>query len=139
MALKASFLAAKRKHRLEMKAVNELMLPENYPLSFWEETIANHRSQVAVVGGQVVAYCLCSDRGHIMSLAVLKEHQGKGYAGRLLADVMAKEVQQSYSLHVRINNEIALKLYRRAGFRIVEQLSGYYEDGTDALSMVRCR
>ena len=135
--MKASFLPAKRKHRFEMKAVNEAMLPENYPLVFWEEFLADHRSYVVVVGGQVVGYCLCTAKGHIMSFAVLTAHQRRGYARELLTRVITIDPTASYTLHVRVSNTAACGLYRSCGFEVVQQLKSYYADGEDGYYMGR--
>jgi len=34
-------------------------------------------------------------------------------------------------LEVRVSNEVALRLYKAAGFEVVETLKNYYSDGED--------
>jgi len=137
MPPKVSFLPATRKHRLEMKVINELELPENYELAYWEGYIAQHRSQVAMLSGQAIGYCLCSVEGHIISLAVRKEHQGKGYGKQLLRRVIVANPQLTYSLHVRSTNQRAINLYQSLDFKIEEVLPKYYDAETDGYHMIR--
>ncbi|HEY6179143.1 MAG TPA: GNAT family N-acetyltransferase, partial [Kofleriaceae bacterium] len=41
------------------------------------------------------------------------------------------------TLEVRRGNAPAIAMYQRAGFRTVHVRTGYYEDGEDALVMIR--
>lgn len=130
---KVKFLEATRKHRHEIKSVNETTLPENYPDSFWESILANHKTRVVTVGGLVVGYCACETSGMIVSLAVLPEHRRKGYARKLLSQVCTPGMD--YSLQVRVDNSSALGLYKSMGFKVQTTHKGYYADGTDAYVM----
>lgn len=130
---KIKFTEATRKHRHEIKSVNELTLPENYPESLWESILADHKTRIVTVGGQVVGYCACVASGMIVSLAVLPEHRRKGYARKLLSQVCKPGMD--YSLHVRVDNLSALELYKSMGFKIQTTEKGYYADGTDAFLM----
>lgn len=76
---------------------------------------------------------------HVTNLAVTPEWQNQG-AGRLLLDLLnyvAKEEQvASISLEVRVSNEKAKNLYKKAGFKIIGVKKNYYHgDGEDALDM----
>ena len=76
--------------------------------------------------------------GHIMNVAVNPERQGEGLGRRLLDRIM-REAQgrgaEALTLEVRVANQPALALYRRAGFAPVGVRSGYYGQGEDALVM----
>jgi ribosomal-protein-alanine N-acetyltransferase len=106
-------------------------------VEFWEQQIAEHRSYVAVTGGQVVGYCLCSASGSIVSLAVRTEHQRNGLARKLLQSAIQQVPSQTYNLHVRVSNDIALALYRSLGFEVAEELPNYYGEGANGYLMRR--
>jgi peptide alpha-N-acetyltransferase len=80
--------------------------------------------------------------GHITSLSVMRTHRRLGIAERLMRmsqRAMAESHRAQYvSLHVRISNTAALRLYRDTlGFE-VEKIEGkYYADGEDAYAMRR--
>lgn len=121
-------LPAKRKHRHDIKRVNELTLPENYPMELWEEIISAHCSFVLLENSVVIGYC-CIDRNSIMSFAILPEYRGKGLGKRLINESLeyVKSKKWSYiNLHVRVDNDIAQKLYLSVGFEIVETVVKYY-------------
>lgn len=40
-------------------------------------------------------------------------------------------------LHVDVENEPAISLYKKLGFRIVESITGYYDSGKSAYRMVK--
>jgi len=126
---KIRILPAKRKHRHEIKKINEFVLPENYPMDLWEEILSEHCSFVLMANSVVVGYC-CVARQSIMSFAIISEYRGKGY-GKLLMDTALDNIKsvnwKCVDLHVRVDNEIAKKLYLKSGFEIVEKVDKYYD------------
>lgn len=136
--------------------INMRCLPENYPEFFFYYHLDNwgEAFYVAEVDGAVVGYIMnrverglgifrktILKKGHVVSIAVLEEHRGKGIGEALMRAGMesmrdkydAKEVY----LEVRVSNQPAIKLYEKLGFRIVKVLEGYYSDGEDAYLMAR--
>ncbi|KAL4888453.1 acyl-CoA N-acyltransferase [Aspergillus ambiguus] len=78
--------------------------------------------------------------GHITSLSVMRTHRRLGIAERLMRmsqRAMAESHRASYvSLHVRVSNIAALRLYRDTlGFQVDNVESKYYADGEDAYAM----
>ncbi|KAK7542230.1 acyl-CoA N-acyltransferase [Phyllosticta citribraziliensis] len=78
--------------------------------------------------------------GHITSLSVMRTHRRLGLAEKLMRQsqrAMAETFGAHYvSLHVRVSNMAALKLYRDTlGFEVEKTESKYYADGEDAFSM----
>ncbi len=76
--------------------------------------------------------------GHVMNLAVRPDARGCGLGRHLLGvglgylrGLGASRVE----LEVRVNNAAAIRLYESEGFRIVETLQGYYNNGDDAFLM----
>jgi ribosomal protein S18 acetylase RimI-like enzyme len=41
------------------------------------------------------------------------------------------------SLHCRVDNVVAIKLYSSYDFKIVEEEDGFYDDGGNALKLIR--
>ncbi|MHA1304466.1 MAG: ribosomal protein S18-alanine N-acetyltransferase [Candidatus Heimdallarchaeaceae archaeon] len=72
---------------------------------------------------------------HILSIAILEEHRGKGYGEKLL-HFFIEEVKNlgfdKIRLEVRPDNEVAISLYEKCGFEFVGTLRKYYEDNSDA-------
>ena len=126
---KIRILPAKRKHRFDIKKVNELVLPENYPMYLWEEILSEHCSFVLLANSIVIGYC-CISRKSIMSFALLPEYRGKGLGKLLLNTALEHVKSQKWSfitLHVRVDNNIAQNLYKSVGFEIVETVDKYYD------------
>ncbi|KAJ5740830.1 N-terminal acetyltransferase A complex catalytic subunit ard1 [Penicillium malachiteum] len=78
--------------------------------------------------------------GHITSLSVMRTHRRLGIAERLMRmsqRAMAESHRANYvSLHVRVSNTAALRLYRDTlGFEVEKIESKYYADGEDAYAM----
>ncbi|TAQ91522.1 hypothetical protein B7494_g191 [Chlorociboria aeruginascens] len=78
--------------------------------------------------------------GHITSLSVMRTHRRLGIAEKLMKQsqrAMVETFQAQYvSLHVRISNNAALRLYRDTLGFVNEKIEAkYYADGEDAYSM----
>ena len=80
----------------------------------------------------------------IDSVATLPEHRRKGVSEKLLRTILEKGKRQGHSkaqVNMYIGNEPALKLYRKFGFEIVEEiLDEYFEKSIGSpgmLSLVR--
>lgn len=97
----------------------------------------------AVNGRRLVGYMICSRYDtvwHVMNVAVDVDHQHKGVASALLAELFARigDADARYTLEVRRSNHVAIHLYEREGFRAAGLRRRYYQDnGEDALVMWR--
>ena len=72
---------------------------------------------------------------HIVTLAVLPDWRGRSIGEWLLLALLAlgrNEGTHTATLEVRVSNEIAQRLYRRAGFEAVGYRRRYYPDKEDA-------
>lgn len=116
------------------------------PQVFLEE-MARDWAHVDVVrdegGRQVVAfgnYWLVADEIHLLNIATLPAARGCGHASRLLAHIIdfgRRAKCRFVTLEVRRSNAVALRLYRRFGFRAVGVRPNYYaEDQEDAIVML---
>ncbi|HEY2283600.1 MAG TPA: ribosomal protein S18-alanine N-acetyltransferase [Solirubrobacteraceae bacterium] len=94
-------------------------------------------------GRPLIGYLICSRYEtvwHIMNIAVDTEHQGRGVASALLAELYRRVDDDAarYTLEVRRSNRLAIGLYEREGFRAAGLRRRYYQDnGEDALVMWR--
>jgi ribosomal-protein-alanine N-acetyltransferase len=100
---------------------------------------------VAQPGGErrLVGYLICSRYDtvwHVMNVAVAAEHQRRGLAQALLAELYRQVGDESarFTLEVRRSNDVAIRLYEREGFRPAGMRRRYYQDnGEDAVVMWR--
>ena len=117
---------------------------EAYPYHALAELMLSfgHLFLVAKLNGRVVGYVsatLVGGHGHIVSIAVLPEHWGRGIGSRLLGEVLRRLEDggaKRVFLEVRVDNHRAIRLYRKFGFRVAGVKRRYYLDGSDALVMV---
>lgn len=75
----------------------------------------------------------------IMTIGIAPTHQGRGY-GRLMLDALLTHERERGSeqvfLEVRVDNEVAIGMYERAGFLRLGLRRGYYQpENVDALTM----
>ncbi len=136
--------------------INMKTLPEHYPRYFWEYHLNTWRNifLVAEYNGVVVGYMMnriehdegfftgnIVVRGHVVSIAVLKDYRRRGIGRSLMLEGMRRMKNlhnaQEVILEVRVSNEPAIKLYKTLGFKIVKILPSYYIDGEDAYLMAR--
>lgn len=114
--------------------------------TYWSELgqLDTRHYLVAVDNEQVQGYAgLCDypDEAFVQTIAVAQAAQGKGI-GRLLLkallDEAARRKQSRVLLEVRADNDRAIDLYERFGFRRSGLRRGYYSpSGADALVMMR--
>ena len=78
--------------------------------------------------------------GHVKDLAVHPDRRGEGLGATLLEAALSKLAAQSartVKLEVRESNERARSLYEEFGFEPLRRVPRYYDDGEDALILVR--
>jgi ribosomal-protein-alanine N-acetyltransferase len=114
--------------------------------TYWSELgqLDTRHYLVAVEDDQVVGYAgLCDypDEAFVQTIAVARSAQGAGLGARLLQallDEAARRKQRRVLLEVRADNDRAIALYERFGFRRTSVRRGYYQpSGTDAVVMTR--
>lgn len=106
--------------------------------------IVSHKdcyARKAVIGDVIAGYiigCFEEERFHFMNVAVRKSLRmkgiGKNLVFRMIKDIEKTSVKEIY-LEVRINNEPAINLYKKMGFKIERIEKNYYENGDDAVVM----
>ncbi len=134
--------------------INMEALPEHYSDYFFESILRELPEAfiVAELNDRVVGYIMCKiefgfsnfrklgfvKKGHVVSVAVLEVHRGKGVGKALMLEgingAMHRRGDEIY-LEVRVSNIGAVKMYERLGFETKSRLRSYYRDGEDAYLM----
>jgi [ribosomal protein S18]-alanine N-acetyltransferase len=134
--------------------INTVSLPEHYSDYFFESILKELPESfiVAETNQKIVGYIMCKiefgfsnfrklgfvKKGHVVSVAVLQEHRGKGIGRSLLVEAIngltGRKCDEIY-LEVRASNSLAIKMYQSIGFLIKSRLHSYYRDGEDAYLM----
>ena len=134
--------------------INLRTLPEHYSDYFYESLLEELPEAfiVAEISGKIVGYIMCKmehgfsnfkklgfvEKGHVVSVAVIDEHRGKGFGSVLVNEaikgVKIRQCSELY-LEVRCSNNDAVRLYEKLGFSIIQRLKAYYRDGEDAYVM----
>ena len=88
-----------------------------------------------------IDYWVTFDSATIDQIAIKKDKRNQGFAGYLLENVISllkenKEIE-FFTLEVRKSNVAALALYKKYGFEKVTVKEKYYDDGEDAIYMVK--
>ena len=134
--------------------INLSTLPEHYSDYFYESLLEELPEAfiVAEISGKVIGYIMCKmehgfsnfkklgfvKKGHVVSIAVMDEHRGKGFGSAIVNEgingVKIRQCSELY-LEVRCSNNEAVRLYEKLGFSIIQRLKAYYRDGEDAYVM----
>ncbi len=144
------------KDLIHVMEINLTSLSEHYSEYFFEELLKEFPEAflVAELNNSIVGYIMCKleygfsnfrklgfvKKGHVVSIAVLKEHRGKGLGTALMQEainaMISKDCDEVY-LEVRVSNEQAIRVYEKLGLETRSRLRGYYRDGEDAYLMAR--
>jgi [ribosomal protein S18]-alanine N-acetyltransferase len=98
---------------------------------------------VATVRGELVGFCLSAhreNRGHIITIDVLKEHRRHGVGSRLLEAVeqrLSKSGIDEVILETATENHSAIAFWEKHGYRTRGIWKGYYPGGRDAYAMIK--
>ncbi|WP_055482893.1 ribosomal protein S18-alanine N-acetyltransferase [Sphaerimonospora mesophila] len=98
---------------------------------------------VAETGGEIVGYAglaAAADQADVQTIAVAAGHRRSGIGAALMNALLAEAVRRgarSVFLEVRADNAPAQAMYERFGFEPLGLRRRYYDDGTDAITMVK--
>lgn len=121
----------------------KLFLPQNYPLSrgSFSYHVKNNLLYVAEIDGKIAGYILTlikRKNAKLYSIGVDNLYRGRQIGKKFLETVSCELISLGFSrllLEVRIDNETAIALYKKAGFKIIKKLDSFYLDGCDAYLM----
>ena len=98
---------------------------------------------VALNQGEVVGYAGLwqpDDEGHVTNIVTKKDKRGNNIGTLMLEEIIniAKEKNmKSITLEVNVNNNIAINLYKKYGFKEVGTRPKYYNNTDDAIIMTK--
>ncbi|MEF8842642.1 MAG: ribosomal protein S18-alanine N-acetyltransferase [Haloarculaceae archaeon] len=137
---------AVRADLLEVFRIEQASFPQPWPYSAFEGFLDAPGFLVAVDEG-VVGYVVADTvpnhgrpLGHLKDIAVRPDRRGEGIGASLLGGALSAltgERTSRVKLEVRAGNDEAIGLYRAFGFTHHHTVPRYYEDGEDALVMLR--
>ncbi len=140
-----------------VKEVNEKELPEDYPFFFYKSILDNFPESFLVASpkdnpNKIIGYIMWRvektpskdslrliNKGHLVSIAILKAYRRKGIASALLAKSMPRiqnRQLKEYVLEVRVSNYGAIDLYEKFNYKKEGIKKKYYKDGENAYYMV---
>ena len=132
-------------HIPEILAIEEDLFDGPWTESMFHQEVSDSylsRPWVAMLDGRVVGYMVTwflRDEVHLLNIAVARAHQGKGYARRMLSELIDESVRGGrdlITLEVRESNHSARRLYDAHGFIVVGRRKSYYQDNhEDAVVM----
>ncbi|MFH1327941.1 MAG: N-acetyltransferase [Candidatus Bathyarchaeota archaeon] len=134
--------------------INLNCLPENYSINFYLELYRVYPNTfiVAEHDAKVVGYVMFriesgfseinrlrfAKKGHLVSIAILPEHRGKGLGTNIMMVALDESKRYGCSetyLEVRPSNSNAIALYEKLGYSFIKEISSYYFDGENASEM----
>lgn len=138
---------ARRADLVSVYRIETAAFPQPWPFAAFEQFLGDPGFIVAATDGAVIGYAVANtvptlheQVGHLKNLAVHEDHRGRGVGSLLLSRTLAgleATGVETVNLEVRPSNESALALYRSHGFERRSTVEGYYDDGEDALVLVR--
>jgi len=149
---------AVRADLLAVFQIEQASFPQPWPFSAFERFLETPGFLVAETGGAdsghdhvdrsgIVGYIVAdaipnhgTPLGHVKDLAVHPDFRRQGIGKRLLGralTVLDSQGVGSVKLEVRANNDGAHKLYRSFGFEHCRTIPNYYDNGEDALVLLR--
>ncbi|GAB3037132.1 ribosomal protein S18-alanine N-acetyltransferase [Natronobiforma cellulositropha] len=138
---------AERADLLAVYRIETASFPQPWPYDAFECFLGEPGFLVAVDGKRVVGYVVADvtrsygrGLGHVKDVAVHPDRRGRGVGSLLLARalfVLTLDGATSVKLEVRESNHRAQRLYESFGFETLRRVHQYYDDGEDALVMIR--
>ena len=149
-AFDADDLHVRQAERADLLAILEIekaSFSQPWPYEAFTNFLGEPGFLVAEEGGQTVGYVVSDVTsthgqrlGHVKDVAVHPDRRGDGVGSTLLTRALTELTVQgadSVKLEVREGNDDAKRLYRTFDFEPLRRVQGYYEDGEDAIVMVR--
>ncbi|RMH85635.1 MAG: ribosomal-protein-alanine N-acetyltransferase [Actinomyces sp.] len=133
------------RHLSAVRAIDEVCFSRPWSTALWRRELADPtRVHLVAVTDTVVGHAgLLSvlDEGHVTTVAVRPDLQGRGVASRLLLALFAAARSREIAhltLEVRAADRRAQRLYGRFGFAPAGVRAAYYSDPTDDAVVMWC-
>lgn len=129
-----------------VKAIEDVLYKSPWTSTMFLNEINNNKFAHLFVlenDEEIIGYSgvwIIADSATITKVTVARKHQGKGYANKLMIDLVERAIEAKcayISLEVRVSNRRAYELYKKFGFEQVAIRKKYYTDGEDAYAMVK--
>lgn len=137
----------KKENSISRQQLKEIMEIERASFKCpWSETMFLSPDEFTVLAyrnNKIVGYIVYStvlDECHILNVAVHPDFRRMGIAQKMLNFLFKEGEKQGikfYYLEVRVDNIPAVSFYKKNGFKELGLRKGYYNDGTDAIVMVK--
>ncbi len=139
--------AMKSRHITELMRYERAMFgPEAWSTWAYRQELADRETRYYIVSvgedGGLLGWAgarIVGDEAEILTVGVIPGARRIGVGTALLDDLLAEARRRGAAqvfLEVRIDNDDAQRIYRRAGFSDMGRRRGYYDNGrTDALTM----
>lgn len=126
---------------IEIEAFHEHWKRKDFEYEILENefsTLLVYEQENEILG--MVGYYILFDDAQITTLSVLNKAKRKHIATQLMDQMIEDCLNQEcsvISLEVRVSNTAARNLYEKYGFIEMNIRKGYYEDGEDAIFMMK--
>ena len=126
---------------IEKEAFDEHWKRKDFEYEILENEFSNmyvYEENNKVLG--IIGYYILFDDAQVTTIAVLKEARGKNIATKMMEAMIEdcnSKICSQLSLEVRLSNQKAINLYKKFDFIEMNIRKAYYEDGEDAIFMMR--
>lgn len=93
-----------------------------------------------MIGFLLGGYTPTPRQAHILSFAILESFRGEGLGKELFIHLLNQLENlefDSVKLEVNVDNQRAIELYESLQFKIESRIRKYYQDNSDAFTMIR--
>jgi ribosomal-protein-alanine N-acetyltransferase len=122
------------KDAFSKNSILNLIINNTFFLKLIEDDISNK------IVGFIIVIQDREDRINLINLLIRKQYQNKGYGSYLLKYTLNKIKEmnniEEIVLNVNSKNKVAIWLYQKFGFRIVQKIENYYRQKKSAYLMI---
>ncbi len=101
----------------------------------WDELIGKvYNAKMLYYDDTLIGYYII-ENNYLYSIGIIPEYRGKGIGNTILEQI----VKPDMTLHVFVNDEKTINLYKKHGFEIVKTEKNFYDKDLDAFYMKKQR
>ena len=133
----------------EIVKIEEECFGHSYGVDYWDKSLTENpfaHTYSVIMDNQVVGFIdflITFDSASVNLIAVKEKYRKKGVGNRLIGQLLKdcasdkREPVEFITLEVRASNANAIRFYTRHQFQQITVKKAYYDDGEDAIYMVR--